>query len=105
MKSEKLKEGWVEFERYYFKEGYIDRFMTDQANDPNRNKPNTIQFNAYTSYIRLNNGKWINTRAVGGMPYFIQLLRFTEEYTAEEVWAGLIDKQQFSLNYKKQIIK
>lgn len=105
MKSEKLKEGWVEFERYYFKEGYIDRFMTDQANDPNRNKPNTVQFNALASYIRLNGGRWIPARKVGGTSCFIQLLRFADEYTAKEVWAAFIDKQQFSLNYKKQTIK
>ena len=103
MRSERLKESWVAFERYHFKEGYIDRCMTDQANNPNDDKPNPIRFNAIVSYIRLNGGRWIPARKVGGTSCFIQLLRFADKYTAKEVWATFIDKQQFSLNSKKPI--
>jgi len=93
MKTEYLKERWFTFERFYFKSGYIDRWMGDLSDDPNRPVPSNINFNASASYIRLSGTSiWVNTRELPNKIKINELLRFADEYDARDVWHVFIDQ-------------
>ena len=96
MKIERLREGWVNFTRFHFKDGYIDKFMGDMADDPNSPNQVKIHFNASSSWIRLNKNEWVNTRKVEANS-FIQSLYFRDEYTAEEVWNAFIQPKTYKI--------
>lgn len=91
MKTERLEEGWVKFQRFYCKEGFLDRWMGDQINNPNNcNVPmSNLQLNSFSTYWRCNNGLWINDRELG-RSYVFAMLQFAEEFTAQEIWDELL---------------
>jgi hypothetical protein len=80
---ERLKEGWVEFNRYYCKEGNIDCWMGDSINDPNNPEKSQWQLNSFSQFFRCNDGKWISNRDIRGIQ---GLLEMTWEFTAQEIW-------------------
>ena len=56
IKNETLSEKWFKFRRYYFKDGFIDIWSGDCANNPNSDKKSKWNLNAFATYARLNGG-------------------------------------------------
>lgn len=54
MNRERKSEEWVDFTRYYCKEGYIDRWLGDSINNPNNPKEHQMCLNSVAEYFRLN---------------------------------------------------
>jgi len=93
MKTEYLKERWFTFQRFYFKSGYIDRWMGDLADDPNRPVPSNINFNASASYLRLSGTSiWVNIRELPNDIKLHYLLKFANDYDARDVWHVFVDQ-------------
>jgi len=88
MEQERLKEGWVEFNRFYCKEGHIDGWMGDSINNPNNPTKHPMQINSIASYYRCNDGKWISKRDLSGS-LVLTFLNMREEFTAAEIWKEL----------------
>lgn len=85
-KSERLKEGWVDFTRVYCKEGFIDCFFGDMADNPNRDKRSNIMLNAFDMWYRLGGTtEWVHKddfrRNFQGIVY-----NSGEVFTAQEIW-------------------
>jgi hypothetical protein len=85
MKTEKLQEGWVKFRRIYCKDGFIDHWIGNSANDPNELEPSNISL-SIISYFRLNGtGEWKERMWFKEDP--IGMLNVGSEWnTAEEIW-------------------
>lgn len=82
-----MKEGWVEFQRIYCKEGYIDRWFGDQTDNPNNSFKSNININSMVSFFRLNNTRWISAYDLGVTSMFIsQVKKLCKEFTAKEIW-------------------
>lgn len=55
-----MKEGWIDFQRIQCREGFIDRWIGDMADNPNLPTKNKWCLNAFVTYYRLNGtGEWI----------------------------------------------
>ncbi|SFC81245.1 hypothetical protein SAMN05421780_11061 [Flexibacter flexilis DSM 6793] len=86
IKTEKLQEGWVVFTRFYCKEGFWDRVIGDQANNPNNPHKSNISLNSFESYWRCNTGKWIEQSCLSPRNSILPMINeFGEEFTAEEI--------------------
>lgn len=86
--SERIKEGWVTFTRFYCTEGCIDIWYGDCAHNPNIEKEPRWNLNSFVSFIRLNGeGRWFPNEYRKG------LKGFTEEmcgvFTSQEIWEEL----------------
>lgn len=93
MNFENLKEGWVSFTRVYCKEGYIDRWVGDQANDPNNHSKHNMNLNSTMSFYRLNDEKWISAYDLKVKGMFISdVVEYSKLFTAEEIWNTFIKK-------------
>lgn len=80
-----LKEGWVEFIRINCIVGFIDRWMGDEINNPNRPSKSGFQLNAFAVYYRLNGqGEWINRRDINEVENLLH--NFKETRSAEQIW-------------------
>jgi hypothetical protein len=78
-------EGWVKFQRFTCKEGYIDRWVGDCIDDPNRSTKNNIHLNTMATYFRLNGeGLWIHRRDFNNPEVYIG--EFKDDYSAKEIW-------------------
>ena len=84
-KHEKMKESWVNFTRFYCKEGYIDRWTGDSSDNPNKEKPHPMNLNSTATFFRLNDGEWtpiyyFNRR------FDSDIYTYRKEFSAEEIW-------------------
>ena len=87
---EDLQEGWVDFKRIHFAEGFIDRWVGDCINNPNNQYRSNMQLNSGATYIRLNGeGLWFNMREFNKS--IIHMINY-REFTAEEVWSDFLIK-------------
>lgn len=91
MESKKIageikKEGWVQFQRIPCKNGFIDRWMGDMANNPNNKSKSAQNLNASTTYFRLNGtGQWMNHRDfINSMS--MEIGSNHDKETAEKIW-------------------
>lgn len=69
---ERMKEGWVDFVRYYTNEGFIDRCICDSINDPNNINKSSLSLNSINTWYRFNNGNWIPGRDMS--PRFLEVI-------------------------------
>ena len=88
IKPEILQEGWVKFSRYHCTEGYIDIWLGDSSDNPNRDIKSHWYLNSFNTYIRLNGeGRWFPNGYRKGVK------RFTSEMgvvtTSQEIWDEL----------------
>lgn len=81
-----LSEKWYDFIRYYCKEGYIDIWSGDLANNPNNEKKNTINLNTSSHYFRLNDSEWISGYENFKKHFNIELVELYQDFSAEEIW-------------------
>lgn len=87
MKKERLKENWVEFDRWHFKEGHIDRWFGDVADHPENDVKSSLHLNSFATYYRLNNGEWFTRRHFKTDIIHGHIASETfANCTAEEVW-------------------
>jgi hypothetical protein len=96
VKVKDKKEGWVDFKRIYFTEGFIDLFNGDCASDPNLDEPPRFGLNAFATYLRLNGeGEWKKeSNAVGTEVDSAMMTKYHNEVTATEFWEMLDFKNQ-----------
>ena len=87
---ERLKEGWVEFTRYYCKSGFIDRWIGDSINDPNRDKPSNWSLNSFAQFWRFDGGEWISDYDLGGKSKVFPYLDIRNDFTAQEILNQLL---------------
>jgi len=92
LKNEQLEEGWVKFMRVHCKEGWLDRWMGDCINDPNKPTKHQMQLNSFACYWRCNNGAWVSDREIGRSEIHT-LLEMGEEFTAKEIWEELLRRE------------
>jgi len=84
-KKEFLKEEWVEFSRYYCKEGFIDVWIGDCINNPNLSSKSKCQLNSFAWYYRLNGeGEWVNRNKFDYIATL--LLELRNNFDAKEIW-------------------
>lgn len=87
MKKERLKEGWVEFDRWHFKEGHIDRWFGDCVDHPKNETKSLLYLNSFAAYYRLNGGEWLSQRDFKtDMIHVCIASESFQDCTAEEVW-------------------
>lgn len=89
MRTQRLEEGWVKFERTFCKEGYIDRWTGDSIDDPNKPQRHQLKLNSFHTYWRLNDGKWIGDIWSRDTEVYLMLKEFSETHTAQEIWESL----------------
>lgn len=83
---EALSEKWFTFRRIQCKEGFIDRWSGDQADDPNRDERSHYNLNSSSTMFRLNGeGKWIHKSDLIGLDQDM-LQRYSELFSAEDLW-------------------
>jgi len=83
--SEHLQEGWVYFHRLQCRVGFIDYWMGDAIDNPNKQHRSPMALNASRTYFRLNGaGEWLT----GGCFDRIMnaITHFHKCSTAEEIW-------------------
>lgn len=85
-RHEMLKEGWVEFRRFYFQDGYIDYWVGDMINNPNNDKKKPFNLNAFATYFRRNGTEWIRD------PHLRGGTSIATANSAEEFWTNYIEK-------------
>lgn len=76
---------WVTYMRHPFKEGFIDMWVGDAANNPNEGTKNDYSLGSFTSFYRLNGkGEWVNRKFFSQNPLEDPFeIKFK---TAEEIW-------------------
>lgn len=79
-----LSEGWVKFNRYPCKEGYIDRWIGDCIDNPNSVSKSQLKLNSFAEYYRLD-GEWIPNHDFDRI-FFHQMLELRNQFTALEIW-------------------
>lgn len=85
MRTERLQESWFTFSRMWTKSGFIDRWVGDMANNPNRKEQSLYSLNAFSEYFRLNGkGEWLHRDSFKDLHNAVITLR--EMQTAEEIW-------------------
>jgi len=80
-----LKENWYKFFRFHCKEGHIDLWSGDMANNPNNEFKSNINLNTSTYYFRLNNGDWVNKNEFKSH-FHLDFKEFCPYFTAEEIY-------------------
>lgn len=81
-------EGWVKFSRYQCKEGFIDRWMGDVADNPNLPNKSTVALNAFSQWFRLNGkGAWVSARDLN--PAYMAIINHCCDDTSEGIWHWL----------------
>lgn len=94
-KDELLSEGWVKFIRRYFKEGFIDRWVGDCIDNPNKSKKHQMCLNSFSSYCRLNGkGEWVNNHDLFKMSQHWQMI----DLPAQMIWDNCFTDYQKILN-------
>ena len=94
MEVKRLKSGWVEFTRFYCKEGHIDRWMGDAINDPNNKHIHGQQLNSSATFYRFNGGKWIYSGDLKRSNVIYTLDLYGELFTADEIKQELFTQQK-----------
>lgn len=83
MESESITEGWVKFTRRHFAEGYIDRYMGDQMDNPNNKSKSQLSINALSTWYRVSgSSEWVNSRSLFKMAEHWQMT----DLPAEMIW-------------------
>lgn len=86
MRRERIKYNWTTIARTYFKEGYIDQWMGDQADHPENEKQSSICLNAFSTLYRLNNGDWYSLHYQSKAHKALQ----KNHLTAREAWGSVL---------------
>ena len=86
MNIQQSSEKWYKFTRFHCKEGYIDVWVGDQANNPNSDNKSNMNLNTTSYYIRLNNGIWLSEYENFKRNFHLELIELHQEFTAEEIW-------------------
>ncbi len=90
---ERLQEGWVKFTRFYCKEGWIDQWVGDCADDPNRPIKSFYSLNAFSTCWRAKGTKWFPELNKGHL--HIKLDKYAQEYTSDEIWQVQVENDIF----------
>lgn len=97
-----MKETWFEFSRYHCLEGYIDVFIDDAAQDPNRATRAGYRLNATRKWFRLAGAKtWISDRDFKPN-FFIGILNNADEMSAASIWAEY--REVFTVKTKRVVM-
>jgi hypothetical protein len=91
MNQDRLKEGWVDFTRYYCKSGWIDRWTGDSINDPNRPTKSNWQLNSFAQFWRFDGGGWISDYDLGGKSKVYPYLDIRQDFTSVEILQQLLN--------------
>ena len=84
-----LMEGWVYFDRFYCTEGYIDRWIGNFSQNPNKQFMSSMMSNSIKYCYRLNNDEWIDGRCFES-DFFNTLIEYRKYFTAREIfWNGV----------------
>lgn len=79
------KEKWFEFRRIHCKEGYIDYFLGDQADDPNKQNKSRISLNSSGEWFRFKGeNTWLNKRDFERNAV-ITIVNNKEEFSSDEL--------------------
>lgn len=86
MKRTEHQEEWVKFVRHYCKEGFIDVWCGDCADNPNNKEKRNFNLNSNETYFRLNGvGNWEKRIFFKESP--IGMLNIGSDWnTANEIW-------------------
>lgn len=84
-RTEMLKEGWVEFRRFYFEDGVIDYWVGDMINNPNNIRKKPFNLNAFATYFRKDK-EWIRD------PHLRGGASIASANSAEEFWTNYIER-------------
>jgi hypothetical protein len=95
-KMERKKEGWVSFTRFYCKKGYIDVWVGDSVDDPNKENqknfadhgrilPTIYSVNSMATFYRLNDGKWVDGYEFK-KNFIADIRRYKDYFTSNEIW-------------------
>lgn len=83
---ETLSEKWFTFRRIPCKEGSIDMWQGDQANDPNRDEKSQYNLNSGSTMFRLNGeGQWVHKLELVGLDHDI-MQGYPEIFSASDLW-------------------
>lgn len=79
-------DGWIAFERIYCKEGFIDYWAGDGANNPNNKKMNLNKFKSFHIFFRLNENTYWLPGYLFYMGFYSFLLLNKNLFDAEFLW-------------------
>ena len=83
---ETLSEKWFTFRRIPCKEGFIDQWQGDQADDPNLEERPPYRLNSSSTMFRLNGkGSWIHPSKVIGLHLDI-IAGYPEMFSSDDLW-------------------
>jgi len=84
--SEQIEEKWFKFIRVKCKEGFIDRWMGDCADNPNNEDKSRMHLNSTATFYRLNGkNKWVSSRDFkNSINSDVGL--YGAEFSATEIW-------------------
>ncbi|CAB4175324.1 hypothetical protein UFOVP1247_110 [uncultured Caudovirales phage] len=83
---ETLNEKWFTFRRIQCKEGFIDWWQGDQANDPNLDEKSYYNLNSTSTMFRLNGkDKWVHTSELVGLNIDI-MQGYPELFSSDDLW-------------------
>jgi hypothetical protein len=88
--KEQKKEGNIIFTRYYCKEGYIDVYTGDVANNPNHSIPTNMKLNSVRTYYRCNESNWLTSFHLINFSKIMEFLEIREYFTADDIWMQLL---------------
>lgn len=80
-------EGWVKFSRYQCKEGFIDHWIGDMADNPNLETQSPTVMRAFHQYFRLNGkDKWFGAYDLN--PVYMDIIKnhCTDKKSIEVFW-------------------
>lgn len=82
----RISEKWYDFIRWYCNGGgYIDRWMGDCADDPNRERKSPVQLNSHSVYFRLNGGEWFHGQEFKS-GFSAAVSELSAAFPAEMIW-------------------
>lgn len=85
MNIDHLEEKWFTFRRMYCKEGFIDMWQGDQADNPNNEDKSWINLDSFSKMFRLNGeGPWIHHSDLRGIVEDIH--SYWEGFSADDLW-------------------
>lgn len=83
---EKLSEKWFTFLRIPCKDGFIDMWQGDKANDPNFDELSYYNLNSTSTMFRLNGeGTWYHQSSLVGL-YIDIITGYPELFSSDDLW-------------------
>jgi len=91
------QEGWVKFERFHCKEGFIDRWIGDAINNPNNKEKSLLNLNSFKTYYRLDGkGGWIESSKME-RSFVTSIAVFCNNNTSKDIWEDGIKDGEFEI--------